>query len=178
MTGEEGGSRLPLVLVAAVARNGAIGRGGRLIWRLRSDMRRFREITMGKPVVMGRKTWDSIGRPLPGRPVIVVTHNSRFAAEGARTCRDLDAALDEAGVLARGLGADEIIVAGGAELYRETIARASRLRLTEVDLSPEADAFFPPIDPSVWREIGREERQAGEQDEADFAFVDYERRAA
>jgi dihydrofolate reductase len=173
---DSAGKRLPLVLLAAVARNGAIGGDGRLLWRLRSDMRRFRAITMGKPVLMGRKTWDSIGRPLPGRQVVVLTHDVNFRASGVQAAFDLANAIALAEDLARAARASEIIVAGGAEIYRQTIGEAALLRLTEVDLAPVADVFFPPIDRAVWRETIREAHTAGEDDEAPFAFVDYERR--
>lgn len=170
------GGRLPLVLVAAVARNGAIGARGQLLWRLGSDMRRFRAITMGKPVIMGRKTWDSVGRPLPGREIVVLSRDPAYRADGARTASDIADAIETAEGLARASGALEIIVAGGAEIYRQTISAARRLRLTEVDLAPAADAFFPPFDEALWREVAKEANPGGEGDEAPFAFVDYERR--
>jgi dihydrofolate reductase len=166
----------PLVLVAAVARNGVIGADNRLLWRLSSDLKRFKALTMGKPLVMGRKTFESIGRPLPGRETIVVTHDKAFAAEGALVAHDLDAALTLAAERAAARGADAIVIAGGGEIYVQTIGRASRLAITEVALEPDGDAHFPRIDPGVWREVRREQGQRGPRDEADFAFVDYERR--
>jgi dihydrofolate reductase len=165
----------PLVLVAAVARNRAIGRDNKLLWRLKSDMAHFRACTMGKPILMGRKTWDSIGRPLPGREIVVVTRDPTFQAEGVLVASDLGAARALAGKRADAMGAGEIVVAGGGEIYAALIDRARRLRITEVDLAPEADAFFPVIDTGVWRETSREHHAAGAGDEAAFDFVDYER---
>jgi len=169
------GPRVRLVVVAAVGRNGAIGAAGGLPWRLRTDLRHYRAITMGKPMLMGRKTFLSIGKALPGRESIVLSRGG-FSAPGALVARDLKAALELAETRARAMGTDEIIVAGGADLYGQLIDRAGALRLTEVDLTPLADAFFPRIDPAVWRETARESHPAGPQDEAAFAFVDYTRR--
>jgi dihydrofolate reductase len=164
-----------LALIAAVARNGAIGAGGALPWRLSSDLQRFKALTMGKPLIIGRKTFQSIDRPLPGRAIVVVTRDEGFAAEGVEVVRDIDAALLLAETRARAAGVDEIIVAGGGEIYAQTIARAGRLYVTEVDLAPQGDAFFPPIDPALWREVKRERNARGPRDDADFAFVEYGR---
>ncbi len=169
------GAPLPLLLVAAVARNGVIGDGKRLLWRLSSDLRRFKALTMGKPLVMGRRTFQSIGRPLPGRETIVLTRDPGFSAPGVRVARSLEGALALAHELAATMGADAIVIAGGGELYAETIGRADRLAITEVALEPEGDVRFPPIDPGVWREALREPGARGPQDEADFAFVEYTR---
>jgi dihydrofolate reductase len=167
---------VPLVLVAAVARNGVIGSNGGLPWRLSSDMKRYKALTWGKPMVMGRKTFDSIGRALPGRETIVVTRDPAFASPGVLVAHDVEAALMLAHDRARAMGADEIIVAGGAEIYAQTIKLANRLVITEVALDAEGEARFPPIDPKQWREVRRETGERGPRDAADFAFVDYERR--
>ncbi len=167
---------VPLVILAAVARNRIIGAHGGLAWRLSSDLKRFKALTMGKPLVMGRKTYLSIDRPLPGRQIIVATRDPAFAPVGALVAPSLEAALDLASERARAMGADAIVIAGGAEIYAQTIARASRLFITEVALDPEGDVRFPPIDPSHWREVRRENGERGPRDEADFEFVDYERR--
>lgn len=181
MAGDQSAGRrvrdVPLVLVAAVARNGVIGAGGGLPWRLSSDLRRFRALTWGKPLIMGRKTFDSIGRALPGRETIVVTRDPAFLPPGALTAHTIDAALDLARERAGALGADAIIVAGGAEIYAQAIERASRLLITEVALEAKGEARFPPIDPEQWREVSRVKGERGPRDEADFAFVEYERRA-
>ncbi|MGH6799082.1 MAG: dihydrofolate reductase [Roseiarcus sp.] len=180
MAGDQGAGRgvtgVPLVLVAAVARNRVIGANGGLPWRLPSDLKRFKALTWGKPLLIGRKTFESIGRALPGRETIVVTHEPTFAPSGVLVAHGLDAGLDLARERARAMGADEITVGGGAEIYAQTLARASRLFITEVALDAEGEARFPPIDPLKWREIRRETGERGPRDEADFAFVDYERR--
>jgi dihydrofolate reductase len=165
----------PLILVAAVARNGVIGADNRLLWRLPSDLKHFKALTIGKPLVMGRKTYQSIGRLLPGRETIVVTRDRRFSPEGARVAHSLEGALALAAERAAAMGADAIVIAGGGELYAQTIARASRLAITEVALEPEGDARFPPIDPEAWREVKRERGAPGPRDEADFSFVEYAR---
>jgi dihydrofolate reductase len=163
----------PIVsLIAAVARNGAIGAGNAIPWRLSSDLRRFKTLTIGKPLIMGRKTFDAIGRPLPGRETIVVTRDRAWSHAGVDVAHDIDAAL----AVAR--RAPEIIVAGGGEIYAQTIAIADRLYITEVDLTPPCDARFPPIDAAQWREVKREKGVRGPRDEADFVFVDYERAVA
>jgi dihydrofolate reductase len=130
---------------------------------------------MGKPLIMGRKTFQSIGRPLPGREIIVVTRDATFASEGALVAHSLEAALALAAERAAAMGADAIVVAGGGELYAQTIPRAARLAITEVALEPRGDVRFPAIDPGVWREVRREPGERGQNDEADFAFVEYAR---
>jgi dihydrofolate reductase len=166
----------PLAIVAAVARNGVIGANNGLPWRLSTDMKRFKALTWGKPLVMGRKNFQSIGRPLPGRETIVVTRDPAFAPSGVIVAHELGAALDLASERARAIGADEIIVAGGGEIYAQTIEGASRLLITEVALDAEGDVRFPQIDHGQWREVRREKGERGPRDQADFAFVDYERR--
>jgi dihydrofolate reductase len=166
---------VPLALVAAVARNGIIGANGGLPWRLSSDLKRFKALTLGKPLVMGRKTFESIGRALPGRETIVVTRDPAFAPSGVLVAHGLAAALHLAADRASALGAGAIIIAGGGEIYAQTIERAHRLFITEVALEAEGEARFPRIDPLKWREISRESGERGLRDEADFAFVEYER---
>ena len=180
MAGDQGAGRgvsdVPLVIVAAVARNGIIGANGGLPWRLSSDLKRFKALTWGKPLMMGRKTFESIGRALPGRETIVVTRDPGFAPPGVFVARSVEAALDLAAERARAMGVDQITVAGGAEIYAQTIGRTSRLFITEVALDAKGDARFPAIDPLKWREVRRETGERGPRDEADFAFVEYERR--
>jgi dihydrofolate reductase len=156
-------------LIAAVAKNRVIGRDNDLAWRLRSDLRRFRALTMGKPVVMGRRTWDSIGRPLPGRRVIVMTRDPAWAADGVETAAGWPA------VLALTAGAEEVMVAGGAQIYALTLPQADRLYLTEVDAAPEGDALFPELPPGRFRETGSEAHPAGPDDEHPFRFVTLDR---
>jgi dihydrofolate reductase len=165
-----------LVLVAAVADNGVIGQGGGLPWRLKSDLRNFRAVTLGKPVVMGRKTYLSIGKPLAGRTNIVVSRNRDFAAPGIVVASGITDALAAARGDALRRAADAIAVIGGAELYRQTIAHADRLVITHVHLRPEGDTSFPVIDPALWREAQRNEHGPGPDDAAGFTVLVYERR--
>lgn len=180
MAGDQGSGRgvrdVPLVLVAAVARNGVIGANGGLPWRLSSDLKRFKALTWGKPLVMGRKTFASIGRALPGRDTIAVTHDPAFASPGVLVAHSVEEALDLAAERAHAMGADHIIIAGGGEIYAQTIARAARLFVTEVALDAEGEARFPPINLREWRETARKTGERGPRDDANFAFVEYERR--
>ena len=166
----------PLVLIAAVARNRVIGRDNGLAWRLSSDLRRFKALTLGKPLLMGRKTFQSIGRPLPGRETIVITRERAAHIPDVLIAHDLEAGLSAAEAAAGRLGAGEVIVAGGGEIYTQTIGMATRLHITEVDLAPDGDALFPLIDAAVWRETAREPHGKSAGDEAAFSFVTYQRR--
>lgn len=165
-----------LAIIAAVAENGVIGRGDELPWRISGDLKRFRAITWGKPILMGRRTFASIGRPLPGRTSIVVTRDAALPMpEGVLFAGSLDAALALAEEEASRLGADEAAVIGGAEIYAQALPLADRLRLTEVHGAPEGDVRFPAYDRAAWREVAREGPIRGEKDEFAFSFVDYER---
>lgn len=166
-----------LSLIVARARNGVIGRDGGLPWRLSSDLKRFKSITMGKPMLMGRKTWDSLpNKPLPGRKNIVLTRDQNFRAPGAWVFSDLAAALAAARAIAAADGADEVNVIGGAALYAETLPLADRLYLTEVDCAPEGDAHFPAFAEAAFREAAREDFPAGPKDDHAFAVRTLERR--
>lgn len=161
--------RLTLGPVARAA-NGVIGRAGALPWRLKSDMALFRALTMGKPVVMGRRTWDSLPRkPLPGRFNIVLSRDGSFAPAGALVCEDFSEAVEIAKEQAAEDGADEVCVIGGAALFALALPRARRIYLTEVAAAPEGDVFLLPFDESAWTEVRREAHPAGEGD--DYAFV-------
>jgi dihydrofolate reductase len=151
---------MTVTLVAAVASNGVIGRSGDLAVRIPADLRRFKALTMGHTLVMGRKTWDSIGRALPGRRTIVITRQRDWSAEGA----DVASSVADALGLARG----EVFVVGGGEIYDQTLALADALELTEVAAAPEGDTFFPPVDRTTWVEVSRERGDG-------FDFVRYER---
>ena len=168
----------PLAIVAAVADNGVIGRNNRLIWRLKSDLRRFRDLTVGKPMIIGRKTHESIGRPLPGRETIVLTRDESFAAAGVHVVHGWDEAVALGGRLAEGMGASEVAVGGGAEIYRLALPQAGFLYLTLVHAEPEGEAVFPPFDRAAFREVRRQDRPKGPDDEHAFTFVDLERRPA
>lgn len=170
---------VPIALIAAVGRNGAIGRDNRLPWRLSGDMQHFRALTMGKPVLMGRKTFQSIGRPLPGRLVVVVSADEHFVPpDGIDLARDMAAALVTARARGCSMGAPEIMVAGGAAIYAALLGQADRLYITEVDLAPPADAFFPAIDPAQWQPVETRPGQASAGDSAAFSHVTYVRRAS
>jgi dihydrofolate reductase len=175
MTGQ-GASPIEVSLVVAVARNGVIGRDGGLPWRLSSDLKRFKANTIGRPVIMGRKTFQSIGKPLPGRHNIVVTRDAAFQHEGVTIAPDVAAALDIAKAHAARDGVQEICVIGGGEIYRQTINEADRLVVTYVEAEVEGDTRFPSIDPNIWRENSSEAFPAGEKDSHSTRHVVYERR--
>ncbi len=158
--------RPALAIVAAVAANAVIGAGNRLPWRIPADLRRFRALTSGHSVIMGRKTWESIGRPLPDRQNIVVTRTPDFVASGA----EIAASLDEA--LARVRLPPPVFCIGGGELYREALPRATTLHLTELDRAFDGDATFPDFDRREWREVDRESHADGTE-ELPYAFVTY-----
>lgn len=165
-----------LTLVVAVAKNGVIGRDGALPWRLSSDMKRFKAATMGKPVLMGRKTWESLpNKPLTGRANLVLSRDPNFVAEGAWLYTDLAAMLAAARAMAQASGTEEACVIGGAQIYEATLPLADRIVLTEVDLAPEGDAHLR-LDLSEWREVAREAVSAGPKDDADFTVRVLERR--
>ena len=162
-----------IVIIAALAENGVIGQGGTMPWRLKSDMRHFRALTMGKPVVMGRKTYLSTSvKPLPARTNIVVTRDANFTAPGALVARSLEIALEVARGDALRRGSD-IMVIGGAEIYAQAMPLADRLEITRIHMKPEGDTVFPPIDPAAWGEAAHEPHPAGEGDDAAFDFVSY-----
>jgi dihydrofolate reductase len=164
---------MQLVIIAAVADNGVIGQGGVMPWRLKSDMQHFRALTMNKPVVMGRKTYDSLHvKPLPGRTSFVVTRDRNFTAPGVLVAPNLEIALQAARGDALRRGSD-IMVIGGAEIYAQAMPLADRLEITHVYATPEGDTRFPPIDPALWREAARSANPAGPGDDASFDFVSY-----
>jgi dihydrofolate reductase len=173
---EQAADRVAIVLVAAVADNGAIGRNNLLPFRQSSDLKRFKALTLGKPVVMGRKTFLSLGKPLPGRTNIVITRDPGFSAEGVVVAHSVKAALAAARNDARQRGASEIMVIGGTDIFAQTIPLADRLEITHVHARPDGDTFMPPIDEKLWRATGRSDHKAGPRDEADFSYVTYERR--
>jgi dihydrofolate reductase len=166
---------MDVILVAAIAENGVMGRDNTLPWRLKSDMAHFRALTTGKPVIMGRKTYRSIGKPLQGRTTIVVSRDATFAAPGIVVAPSLGAALGSARGDALRRNVDAIVIAGGADIYAQAMPHATRLSITHVCVRVDGDARFPAIDPKLWREIDRSEHKAGAEDEAAFAFVNYAR---
>jgi len=169
-------AKTPIVLVAAVAANGAIGRDNRLLWRLKSDMAHFRATTASKPLVMGRKTFESFGgKPLPKRLNIVASRQPGLTLPGAVVTGSLEQALAIAHAEALRSGAGEIAVLGGADIYAQAMAFADRLVITHVEASPEADAFFPAIDPAIWTGSELLSTPAGPGDDHSFRVVDYRR---
>ncbi|TCC20358.1 dihydrofolate reductase [Kribbella speibonae] len=150
---------MTVILIAAVGRNGVIGRDNDLPWRIREDLQRFKQLTLGHTLVMGRKTYDSIGRPLPGRRTVVVTRQPDWSADGVDVTHSLEEALKYDGTL---------YVAGGGEIYRQALPYADTLELTEVDQSPDGDVTFPALDPATWTETARDPHDG-------FAFVSYRR---
>ena len=167
-------SDIKVSLVVAMARNGVIGRDNQLPWHLPGDLKYFKSVTMGKPIVMGRKTYDSIGRPLPGRTNIVITR-SDWGVEGVEVVNSVNAAIALAKDVAKRDGVDEVMVMGGGEIYRQTLPLADRLYITEVDAEVEGDAYFPEFDVSQWRE---QQRQPGEGGDYPYAFVVKHRQSA
>lgn len=163
---------IPIALVAAVADNGVIGRDNAMPWRISTDLKRFKEVTLGKPLVVGRRNHAAIGRQLPGRETIVMTRDRTFKEAGVHVAHDLADAIGLAEALAEEMGADEIICAGGGEIYELFLPKAARMRLTEVHAEPEGDVFFPEYDPSHWREVFSEEHPAGGRDEYPFTYRD------
>ena len=162
------GARPRLSLIVAMARNRVIGRDGKLPWHLPADLKRFRALTMGHHILMGRKTWESIGRPLPGRTSIVITRTAGYAAAGATVVHSLSEALESA------RGDSEVFVIGGAEVYRDALPLADRIYLTELQADFEGDVLFPPLAPGQWR-AGDREHHPAEEDRSAWDFVVYDR---
>lgn len=160
-------------LIVAADENGVIGHQGSLPWKLPADMKFFRETTKGHPVIMGRKTYVSIGRPLPGRQNVVVTRQEDFEAPG---CKVVNSLVDAIGVASMADGNEEIFIIGGGELYREVLPSADRVYLTRVHASVEGDTTFPPLDEKVWKEVEAKEYPADEENPQSMTFLTYERR--
>jgi len=166
---------VPIAMIAAVARNGVIGVDNKLPWYLPEDLKFFKRMTQAKPLVMGRKTFASIGKPLPNRLNIVVTRDTRFAYTGVRVCHDLESALRLADQQATIEASEEIMVMGGGEIYAQALPHASRIYLTEVDIEVEGDARFPELDASEWEEVQRVPGSPAEG-QPSYSFVEYRRR--
>ncbi len=164
-----------LAMVVAMAENNIIGRDGGLPWRLSADLRRFKDLTMGKPIVMGRRTWDSLGRVLPGRRHVVVSRQADFGAEGVEAAGSLDEALSAAHRAAREAGASQICVIGGGQIYAQALPRADRLYVTHVEAVVEGDTCFPAIDDALWAVVREERLPADERNTYATRFVEYRR---
>ncbi len=167
---------MEVALIAAVADNGIVGRDNKLPWYLPEDLKHFKRTTLGKPVLMGRKTWESIGRPLPGRTNIVITRAQDYRAQGAHVAASLEQAVELAEAVAVIDGTRELMVIGGAEIYRLALPQAQRMYLTEVHSEVTGDARFPCWDHNQWRECSRERHTAEAPNPYDYSFVVYERR--
>jgi dihydrofolate reductase len=168
---------IPIALgPVARARNGVIGRDGDLPWRLKSDLKLFKAVTLAKPIIMGRKTWDSLPRrPLPGRTNIVLSRDGSFEPAGAIACERFEEAVSIAREQAEEDGAEEVCVIGGAALFTLALPKAKRMYLTDVQADVDGDVYFPPFDEAQWREVRREAHDAGEGDDHPFVFRILER---
>lgn len=160
---------MKISIIAAMGSNRVIGYRNALPWHLPADLKHFKSVTMGKPMIMGRKTWASIGRPLPGRRSIVITRDPLFRAEGCEIAHALEAALKLAGP------AQEVVVIGGAQLFKEALPLADKLYLTIIDHLFQGDVYFPPVDATLWREASREEHRSDPQNLYAYRFLVYER---
>ena len=165
-----------LSMMVAKASNNVIGRDNKLPWYLPNDLKYFKQVTFGKPVIMGRKTWESLKVPLPGRTNIVITRQADYVAEGAKVVTTLDEAVAMAENVAFIDGQEEAVIMGGAEIYKLALPNAQRLYLTEVHAAVEGDTFFPDYETSEWNEIGREDFAAEGPNPYDYSFVVYERK--
>lgn len=161
-----------VTLIAAVAENGTIGRGGALPWHLSADLRRFKRLTLGHHLVVGRKTFEAIGRPLAGRKMVVVTRRRTYRPDGVEVAGSLEEALERAAAA----GEDEVFIAGGGEIYRQSLPLAQRLHLTRVHARIPGDTRFPPLDETAWEMVEREDHAADEKNPYPYSFLVYERR--
>lgn len=168
-----------IVIVVAMAANNVIGRNGDMPWKLSTDLRRFKALTLGKPLVMGRKTFDSVGgKPLPGRPHVIVSRSAEIDAAGVETVRSLDEAIERAREIAMETGAGEICIAGGGEIYRQALPLADVLHVTHVEAEIEGDTVFPEIDPAVFEKMQEMPVPVGEKDNYPTRYAIYRRRPA
>ena len=166
---------MKISLIVAVSQNNVIGRDNQLPWHLPEDLQYFKTVTMGKPLIMGRKTFESIGRPLPGRTNIVITRNPAWTAEGVEIVKDIEAAFDCAQIACSASGGDEVMVVGGEQIYRSCLARSDRLYLTRVEAEVEGDAFFPEINADDWQQV--EEKLPEKLDKHAYRFLILDRKA-
>ena len=168
---------MKLSMIVAVAENGVIGRNNALPWYLQNDLKYFKQTTMGKPVIMGRKTYESIGKPLPGRTNIVITRQADYQPEGVKVVNSVEAARELAESVCLIDGQEEAMIMGGAEIYTLALPHTDRLYLTEVHADVEGDAFFPEYDKSLWQEVAREDFAAEGPNPYNYSFVVYEAKA-
>ncbi len=166
---------MKISMIVAVADNGAIGKDNKMLWHIPEDFKYFKATTMGKPMIMGRKTFESIGRPLPGRLNVVVTRDQNWQADGVLVCHDLDDALSAAFAEAEAKNAGEVMIVGGAQIYAMMMDRAERIYYTEVHCEYDYDAAFPALDKAIWQEVSREDHQGDGQGKPNYSFVVFER---
>ncbi|MHB0954126.1 MAG: dihydrofolate reductase [Allorhizobium sp.] len=169
---------IKITIVVAVSENGVIGNDGDMPWKLSTDLKRFKALTLGKPLIMGRKTFESIGRPLPGRPHVIVSRNPDFHPDGIEVAPSLEAAIDRSAAIASGLGVDEIFVVGGGDIYRQALPLADTLHVTHVEAELAGDTRFPSVDPRVFEKIEESPVPAGEKDTYATRYAIYRRRPA
>ena len=161
-----------ILLIAAVAKNGVIGKENDLVWKIPTDFKRFKALTSDNYILMGRKTFESLGKPLPNRTHLVITRNSDFQVpEGHHVFKS----VEDAFIYCNKLGIEKLYVIGGGEIYKQTMPLADELVITEVDAEPEGDTYFPEIDPNIWKIVSKESHPADEKNQYPFSFVDYER---
>ncbi|MEZ5540236.1 MAG: dihydrofolate reductase [Pseudomonadales bacterium] len=166
-----------IALIVARTRNGVIGRENQMPWYLPEDLRYFKRVTLGKPVIMGRNTWESLGKPLPGRDNIVITRNTDYHADGAYVAHDLSSALQYACHIAEEKNIDEVMIIGGAQIYREALPLVQRAYITEIDAEIVGDAFFPDLE-GEWRETARETHAPCEKNPYAYSFTVLEKHSA
>lgn len=163
---------MKIILIAAVAENNVIGKDNQLIWKLSSDLKRFKNLTSGHYILMGRKTFESLGKPLPNRTHMIITRNPDFQApEGHYSFLN----LEEAFIFCNKLDIEKLFIIGGGEIYKQALPFCDQLEITEVKSSPEGDVFFPSLDPKIWKETERQDFEADERNEFDYSFVTYEK---
>ena len=167
---------IEIIIVVAAAENNVIGSDGDMPWHLSTDLKRFKSLTMGKPMIMGRKTFAAIGKPLPGRTSIVVTLDKEWQAEGVVPVHSLEMAVALGKQIAEDSGVEQVCIVGGGEIYRQSIEIADLIYLTRVHAEPDGDTVFPIVDPDVWTETRREQVPAGDKDTFETSFIDYARR--
>ncbi len=160
---------MKISIIVAAAENGVIGKGNELPWRLSEDLKHFKKTTLGKPVVMGRKTYESVGRPLPGRRNIIITRDTAYSAEGCEVAHSLAEAIAKAGDV------EEVMILGGGQIYGEALPVVNRMYLTRVNARPEGDAFFPHLNESEWKEVNRREHPADEKNDHACTFLTLDR---
>ncbi|HSC76591.1 MAG TPA: dihydrofolate reductase [Pseudomonadales bacterium] len=164
-----------IALIVARTRNGVIGRNNTMPWHLPEDLRYFKRVTLGKPIIMGRNTWESLGKPLPGRDNIVITRNKNFCADGATVVNDLETALQLADSLADARGVEEVMIIGGAQIYKAALEHVQRAYITEIDADIDGDTFFPMLDAKTWKETSREHFPSCDKNPYPYSFLTLDR---